>query len=139
YASRLPAPREGIRREPPARQAQQLMRRIEVVTFDLDNTLWDVDQVIRNAERVTRSWFDVHVPELNATFAPEDFAALRPLIVAEQPDIAHNLSRLRQEVFARAIAAVGRPDAEAARLAAEAFQLFLAERHKIDYFDGALE
>ena len=31
------------------------MPRIEVVTFDLDNTLWDVDAVIRNAERVTRN------------------------------------------------------------------------------------
>jgi putative hydrolase of the HAD superfamily len=115
------------------------MRRIEVVTFDLDNTLWNVDQVIRNAERVTRNWFDVHVPELNATLMPDDFAALRQRIVSERPDIAHNLSRLRQEVFARAIAAVGRSEAEAARLAAEAFQLFFAERHKIDYFDGALE
>jgi len=115
------------------------MRRIEVVTFDLDNTLWNVDHVIRNAERVTRNWFDVHVPELNATLTPDDFAALRQRIIVERPDLAHNLSRLRQEVFARAIAVVGRTQAEAARLAAEAFQLFLAERHRIDFFDGALE
>ena len=43
------------------------MPHIAVVTFDLDNTLWDVDAVIRNAERVTRQWFDARVPELNAT------------------------------------------------------------------------
>ena len=84
------------------------MRRIEVVTFDLDNTLWDVDHVIRNAERVTRTWFDVHVPELNATLTTDDYAALRQRIVVERPDLAHNLSRLRQEVFTRAILSVGR-------------------------------
>jgi FMN hydrolase / 5-amino-6-(5-phospho-D-ribitylamino)uracil phosphatase len=115
------------------------MRRIEVVTFDLDNTLWNVDVVIRNAERVTRTWFDVHVPELNATLTPDDLATLRRLIVAERPELVHNLSQLRQEVFARAIVAVGRPEAEAQRLAADAFALFLAERHKVSYFDGALE
>jgi FMN hydrolase / 5-amino-6-(5-phospho-D-ribitylamino)uracil phosphatase len=115
------------------------MSRIEVVTFDLDNTLWNVDLVIRNAERVTRNWFDAHVPELNATLAPEDFAILRQRIVAERPELVHNLSHLRQAVFARAIAAVGRPEAEAERLAAEAFALFLAERHNVSYFDGALD
>jgi len=115
------------------------MARIQVVTFDLDNTLWDVDSVIRNAERVTRSWFDVHVPELNATLGAADFAALRRQIVAEHPELAHNLSRLREAVFARAIESVGRPATEAERLAASAFALFLNERHKIIYFDGAIE
>jgi FMN hydrolase / 5-amino-6-(5-phospho-D-ribitylamino)uracil phosphatase len=115
------------------------MSRIEVVTFDLDNTLWDVESVIRNAERVTRSWFDVHVPELNATLGAADFAVLRRQLVAEHPELAHNLSRLREAVFARAIMMVGRTPAEAERLAASAFALFLNERHKIIYFDGAIE
>jgi FMN hydrolase / 5-amino-6-(5-phospho-D-ribitylamino)uracil phosphatase len=113
--------------------------RIEVVTFDLDNTLWDVDAVIRNAERTTRAWFDSHVPELHATLKSEDWLAIRKRIVEEQPAQTHNLSYLREETFARAIVAVGRADAEARRLAAEAFQLFLAERHKVSYFDDALD
>jgi putative hydrolase of the HAD superfamily len=114
------------------------MPRIEVVTFDLDNTLWDVDAVIRAAERTTRAWFDVHVPEMYATLTPEDLFAIRKRIVEEQPALAHNLSFLREETFARAIAAVGRADAEARRLAGEAFQLFLTERHKVSFFDDAL-
>lgn len=114
------------------------MPRIEVVTFDLDNTLWNVDEVIRNAERVTRTWFDANVPELNATLTPDDFIELRRQIVVARPDLIHNLSLLRQELFARAIMAVGRSEAEAHRLAGEAFALFLAERHKVSYFDGAL-
>jgi HAD superfamily hydrolase (TIGR01549 family) len=112
---------------------------IEVVTFDLDNTLWDVDEVIRNAERVTRTWFDAHVPELNAMLAADDFVALRRQIVMAHPELAHNLSLLRKEVFTRAIMTVGRSEAEAKRLAADAFALFLAERHKVRYYDGALD
>ena len=115
------------------------MPRIEVVTFDLDNTLWDIDQVIRNAERVTRAWFDRHVPELNATLTSEDLLVIRKRIVVERPELAHNLSYLRQETFAQGIIAVGRGDAEARRLAGEAFQLFLAERHRVSFFDDALD
>lgn len=115
------------------------MGQIVVVTFDLDNTLWDVDEVIRNAERVTRQWFDVNVPELYATLETDDFVAIRARIVAEQPELAHNLSKMRQTVFERAIATVGRDAVEAQRLAHEAFQLFLAERHKVIYYENALD
>jgi len=115
------------------------MSRIVVVTFDLDNTLWDVDEVIRNAERVTRQWFDARVPELYATLTADDFMDIRKGIVAEHPELAHNLSKIRETVFERAIVAVGRAPAEATALAREAFELFLAERHKVSFYDAALD
>ena len=115
------------------------MPRIEVITFDLDNTLWDVDKVIRNAERETRAWFDTHVPELNATLKPEDLLAIRQRIVSERPSLAHDLSRMRREMFSQAIIAVGRGEAESRQLAAQAFEVFLTERHKVNYFDDALD
>ena len=115
------------------------MPRIDVVTFDLDNTLWDIDAVIRNAERVTRQWFDARIPELNTTLKPDDFLAIRQRVVAERPELAHNLSRIREAVFEQAIASVGRNPDEARQLASEAFQLFLAERHKVSFYDDALD
>ena len=72
------------------------MSRIDVITFDLDNTLWDVDEVIRNAERVTRQWFDARIPELYATLKQEDFMAIRQRIVVDRPELAHDLSRIRE-------------------------------------------
>jgi putative hydrolase of the HAD superfamily len=118
------------------------MSRIVLVTFDLDNTLWDVDSVIRNAERVTRAWFDEEVPEVNRCFAAEDFARMRREAVAEDETLAHDVSRLRREVFRRAIAGTGRQEAEASRLAQRAFDVFLHERHRVELYDdslGALE
>jgi 2-haloalkanoic acid dehalogenase type II len=112
--------------------------RIVVVTFDLDNTLWDVDDVIRNAERVTRAWFDANVPEVNRLHGPDDLMRLRKEAVAANPGLAHDVSRLRREVFRRAIAAAGYSDAEAARLATTAFELFLAERHRVQLYDDTL-
>src|SRR5262245_8426167 len=101
---------------------------ISVITFDLDNTLWDVEGVIEKAERVTRAWFDEHVPQLHQRLTPEDFRTLRAQIVAEDDRIAHDVPRMRREIFRRAITAVGYDDNEAKRLAAEAFEIFLHER-----------
>jgi putative hydrolase of the HAD superfamily len=115
------------------------MGRIALVTFDLDNTLWDVDAVIRNAERVTRQWFDTHVPELYARLTQENFFDIRRRVIAERPELAHDLSHIRQAVFERAILEVGRDADEAQTLAADAFRLFLHERHKIAFFDDALD
>ena len=115
------------------------MPRIVVVTFDLDNTLWNVDDVIRNAELVTRRWFDTNVPELYTSLKTEDFLAIRQRVLEERPDFAHNLSHMRREVFERALISVGRASAEARDIAAEAFELFLEERHKVSYFDDALD
>ncbi len=115
------------------------MSRIVVVTFDLDNTLWDIDTVIRGAERVMRAWFDVQVPELYASLQSDDFVAIRQRILVERPELAHDVSRIRQTVFEHALISVGRSAAEARDLSREAFHLFLEERHKVSFFDDALD
>lgn len=112
---------------------------IRLVTFDLDNTLWDINHVMREAERVTRAWFDTHVPEVNRQLGPEDLMAIRQRLVADHPALNHDLSALRERVFATAIRRVGYKPADARRLGAEAFRVFLEARHQVEYFEGALD
>lgn len=113
--------------------------RILVVTFDLDNTLWDVHSVMRNAEQVLRTWFDAEVPEVNQTFEAEDLLALRNQIIEDDPNIVHNLTNLRRTTFLRSIEQSGYPGPEARRLANQAMEVFLDARHDVTYFDDALE
>ena len=113
--------------------------RIRVVTFDLDNTLWDVHSVITNAERTLRTWFDEKIPEVNQTFDGDGLLALRTRIVEENPAIVHNLTELRRTTFVRSIEQCGYDAPSAARLADEAMVVFLDARHDVTYFDGALE
>jgi len=115
------------------------MSRLMVVTFDLDNTLWDVERVIRNAERVTREWFDTNVPEVYRLLGQEDFLRLRKEALAQNARLAHHVSDLRREVFRRAIAQAGYAPRESERLASEAFEVFLHERHRVELFDDALD
>jgi putative hydrolase of the HAD superfamily len=112
---------------------------LKVITFDLDNTLWDVDRVIINAEQRMRTWLLAHVPAFHERFPPETIFELRTEIVNRQPHLKHDLSRLREEVLYQAISRCGYPEALAREYAHQAFQLFFEARHEVEFFEGALE
>jgi putative hydrolase of the HAD superfamily len=112
--------------------------RLELVTFDLDNTLWDVDSVIREAERVMREWLAERAPGI-VSLTTDHYAELRAEVVREHPGLAHDVTRLRAEVLLRALVKVGEHRSSAGKLAQQALDVFLHERHKVKYFDGALD
>ncbi len=112
---------------------------LRLVTFDLDNTLWDVDTVIRRAEQTLRSWLRENVPEVVALYEGEGIAHIRRQVMAEHPELLHDLSRLRTEIIRRAIEATGRSGPESRALAHQAFDVFYEGRHQVHYFEHALE
>jgi HAD superfamily hydrolase (TIGR01549 family) len=113
--------------------------RLKVITFDLDNTLWDVDRVIIRAERKMRSWLSKHVPEYDSLFPPEKLLDLRNQVVQANPEMRHDLSKLREELLYQAIQSCGYAAPESRSFAADAFALFFEARHDVEFFDGALE
>ena len=44
---------------------EQKMRDIKLITFDLDDTFWDIGPPIIKAEKETRHWLNEKVPEIN--------------------------------------------------------------------------
>ena len=112
---------------------------VRVVTFDLDNTLWDVGEVMRRAEQQMRSWLDIEAPEYSQQFDQEAILLLRKQIVAADPSLRHDLSALREEVLFQAISHCGYAPAAARVLAKNAFLRFFEARHDVVYFNGALE
>ena len=116
------------------------MPRIRVITFDLDNTLWNVQTVIGNAERRMRAWMTDNVPEVMELYVDgESVRQIRAALVDEQPSIVHDLSKLREEVIFRSILQCGHDQLGARKLAQGAFAEFFEARHDVEYFDGALE
>lgn len=112
---------------------------VRVVTIDLDNTLWDVGEVMRRAEQQMRSWLDVEAPEYSEQFDQAAILLLRKQIVAADPALRHDLSALREEVLFQAISHCGYAPAAARVLAKNAFLRFFEARHDVVYFNGALE
>ena len=112
---------------------------IRAVTFDLDDTLWDVEPAIACAERDLRAWLDAHCPDMASRYDRDALFRIRGEIIAETPHLQHDVSELRVQVLKRALLRTGRANAEAERLARAGFEVFLASRHAIVYYEHAVQ
>lgn len=107
---------------------------IELITFDLDDTLWDTAPVIVHAETVLRDWLKTHAPKTGALDVTH-FQALRLRVLTEQPELKHRISALRRRVLFHALHDTGYDNAQ--RLADEAFDVFIEARHALEVFAQA--
>ncbi|MDF2446566.1 MAG: superfamily hydrolase [Moraxellaceae bacterium] len=112
---------------------------IKLLTFDLDNTLWDVEPIVLRAEKFMREWIRREHPEFAGRFDFRHFNALREAVLSERQDIAHDLTQLRLEVLRRAFAGAGYAPSAAEAAAQGAFEEYFRERNTVAYFPGVLE
>jgi 2-haloalkanoic acid dehalogenase type II len=109
---------------------------IKAISLDLDDTLWPIWPTIERAEKALGHWLARHAPQTAVLFAdPAVRQAVRAQATQARPELAHNLSAIRREMIRLALQQSG----EDQQLAAPAFDVFFAERHRVDLFDDALE
>jgi putative hydrolase of the HAD superfamily len=106
---------------------------IRLVTFDLDDTLWDVAPVMNSAEATLRDWLAVNATQLGAV-PIEHLWAIRSRLMEQDPMLRHRLSELRRRILFHALLDAGYPQAEASDLAEAGFQTFLQARHQVALF-----
>ena len=104
---------------------------IKVITFDLDDTLWDVRPALIKAEAAQNSWLKAHYPQVLKALGSEDLKRVRQHVLAKDPQLAHQISAFRQAVLQQSLEESGIAPAEAQWAAAEAFAAFIARRHDV--------
>lgn len=110
---------------------------IKLLTFDLDDTLWDFAPVLSRAEAVTYAWLEQHVPALTARFSAAALRDLRLRIAGEQPELAHRVTELRIQGLRYALRETGVAEHEIDAIALAAFEIFLEARHRVELFAEA--
>jgi len=106
---------------------------IRLITFDLDDTLWDVAPVMHGAEAALRDWLGLQAPRLGPV-PIEHLWAIRTRLLEAEPGLAHRLSELRRRILFHALEDAGYAHAEALALAEAGFQIFLSARHRVELF-----
>ncbi|MBD0703681.1 MULTISPECIES: HAD family hydrolase [unclassified Pseudomonas] len=106
---------------------------IELITFDLDDTLWDTAPVIASAEAVLRQWLTDNAANLGSV-PVEHLFTIREQVLREEPGLKHRISALRRRVLFRALQDAGYDQWQASELADEAFETFLHARHQLQIF-----
>ena len=106
---------------------------IKLITFDLDDTLWETAPAIVSAEAKLREWLAANAPKLGVVTV-EHLWEIRSRLIGEDPTFKHRISALRRTVLFHALEDAGYGHAEAHELADQSFEVFLHGRHQLDIF-----
>ncbi|MCL9655710.1 HAD family hydrolase [Pseudomonas protegens] len=110
---------------------------IKLITFDLDDTLWDTAPVIVSAEATLRQWLTDHAPNLGGV-PVEHLWAIRERVLQDEPTLKYRISALRRRVLFHALQEAGYEHSQASQLADQSFEVFLHARHQLDIFPEVL-
>lgn len=114
------------------------MRRFKLITFDLDDTLWQVDPVIDRANRKMLEHLLAGFPQIADALSLEKLLSVKRELVRSDPSLMHQISNLRIRGIEALLARAG-IDKKGARLAAEhAFEVFIAARNQVNFHPGVL-
>jgi HAD superfamily hydrolase (TIGR01549 family) len=72
---------------------------IKIISFDLDDTLWPCQPTINRAEQALYDWLRAHVPEISERYNSLELRDKRRELYHTQPELIHDLSRLRIRSF----------------------------------------
>lgn len=113
-------------------------RSLRVITFDLDDTLWDAGPVLASAEQHVFAWLERHAPKVTQHFTTEQLAHWRNQVYANNPQLSQQISQLRLVAMQEVLSLVGYDQYQSQQLAEDAFEVFIAARHDVTLFDEVI-
>lgn len=107
---------------------------IKLITLDLDDTLWDSEPILLRAEQISYAWLAQHAPALTARYSIEAMQTFRRNLARARPELGHDFTRLRIAAMTELLTECGCDP----RLAADAIEVFLDERSRVELFADVL-
>lgn len=114
------------------------MSQIQLITFDLDDTLWAVKPALIRAEQEQNDWLKQHRPGTVEHHTHESLFEFKKSVWKRHPELAHHISKMREQSLYELQIAAGYTPEDARIGAKEAFEVFLHFRHKVELYENAL-
>ncbi|RUO29153.1 phosphoesterase [Aliidiomarina sedimenti] len=115
-------------------QFHRRLRPVKVISFDLDDTLYDNLPVMQQAEQALLEYLHQQFPQTEA-FGLHDWRALRDKLAAADAMLATNMTALRQATLRHGLEQHGLAADLATRGAEDAMLHFLEHRNQVDVAD----
>lgn len=120
-------------------EQQKQMPKIELITFDLDDTFWDIKSVIISAEKNYRKWLEAKINQSIEWGTFEEFMSMRNDLIKQNPALEYDLGLLRRQTIRHHLQPHIKSEIELNILIDEAYEFFLKERHKVVFYDQVVE
>lgn len=118
-------------------QIEQLQS-VELVTFDLDDTLWPLESVLIAAEQAQYDWLETNAPRITADLSMQDVMSRRTEFLSTRPDLIGDVTAMRKESLHHLFNAFDYTEAESHDMVNTVFEIFYRARSQITLFDDAL-
>jgi len=124
----------------PTREQKRVQKMsIKYISFDLDDTFWDVMPTINRAEDLTSSWIKENYPGADKIIQSTDMMDLRNKLLKEDPSLLVKISELRTKMFYEVGLLAGYNKEESDKLSKNAFNIFIEARNDVKLFEGVQE
>ena len=110
----------------------------KLITFDLDDTFWDIAPVIIKAEMDTRKWLHKEVGEIEWG-SMSDFLGIREELIKTIPSLEWDISLLRKEIYKQKLKALIPDESERDHMINKAYSMFLEKRHEVTFYEGVYD
>jgi putative hydrolase of the HAD superfamily len=112
---------------------------IKYISFDLDDTFWDVMPTIYKAEEITTNWIKENYFGASKLMGTDRIIEIRNKLVNEDSSLKFQISKLRKKIFYETSLLAGYSTEESAEMSKRAFEIFIEARNDVVFFEGALE
>jgi len=116
----------------------KIMPQIKLITFDLDDTFWDIRSVIINAEKNSRKWIEDSLGQKIAWGTFDEFMRIRAELVREDETLEYDLGMLRKKTILHHTYPFFKNNEERNIFINQAYNFFLNERHQVSFYEGVL-
>lgn len=107
------------------------LRPVAAITFDLDDTLYDNWPVIRKTTEASHAALQAFHPAMK-DFSVQAYQNVRDRLLAEEPDIYHDVTEWRRRAVASAMESMGLAPDEAAAGATQVMAVFARWRSEVE-------
>lgn len=108
-----------------------MFEHVRLICFDLDDTLWPCRPVIMAAEAACYAWLQGEAPALTQRYTIEELREHRIRTGEHHPELAHDMTAIRQ----RSLAELLQQNGYHAAVADAASEVFRAARNRVTPFD----
>ncbi|MDC3098451.1 HAD family hydrolase [Gammaproteobacteria bacterium] len=112
-------------------------KKIKLITFDLDDTVWPNHKVIVDAEKALWNFLLMKVPQLKNDISEESINKIRLQLIEKDNSLKFNLTKFRKEVVKELLLKIGLDENEAIYYSNESFNEFFKVRNKVQLYKDA--